>query len=784
MEIVKELWRATAEARSAHGSAQVKRDLLKVSRPARARGYDGLIAFALSSLALLALAMGTVEASAQTGAQTNLPGQADAFVDHMGIDIHPPSDGQYPNRVYSYTSDVSRLLNSLRIRHYRVDFSGLGSAPLDADWTFYQSLYSNGGLNNGPKGLITINTFSISDLITRLSDTGNIPIIDAVEGPNETDLTPQWTYAPTTMTGAYNTQNGAGIPFPTGTQDAEKDIYNAVQGLQTPFPVVAPSSGTLTPVPPSECKFYANPAEFQFENMHSYTFPDQPDSTRLAAHIVRADQAANNCQTSANSPLPVYATETGYNTAPTATVKPGVSELAQGKYTVRTFAEYWNQQKIARAYIYELLDEGTDYSNSELAYGLVHADRVTLKPAFRGVQNLISILQDPGASFTPTPLEYVLTGAPSTVHRSLLQKRNGDYYLLLWNEVSVWNAGADVSNNPVPVTLIVPGGISNATTYTFAADGTAPPVTGVVSGGNSICLSVPDSMLIVRLTAPKPGNPPITVVDDNADLSGISRTGTWTSSTGIAGFYGIDYLYTGGGSGANVTFTPTIPSAVAYSVYTHWTASSNRATNAPIDVNFSGGSQTFAENETVANTTPIGGYTWTLLGTFPFSAGTLGNVAVRNDGASGYVVADAVMFMSPIVKDDADSTGITKVGTWGSSTFVPGYYGTDYLYASGGSGASLTFTPTIPATGTYDVYVRWTAYPGRATRAPIDVNYNGGTQTFIEDETVANPTQIGNYTWTLLGNFSFAAGITGNVTVRTDGTSGNVVADAAMFIPH
>jgi len=119
--------------------------------------------------------------------------------------------------------------------------------------------------------------------------------------------------------------------------------------------------------------------------------------------------------------------------------------------------EYWNQPKIARTYLYELLDEGTDYSNSEFAFGLVHADRVTVKPAFTGMANLISILQDPGSSFTPTSLEYTLTGAPSTVHRSLLQKRNGDYYVLLWNEVSVWSGTTgDISNNPVPITLIVP----------------------------------------------------------------------------------------------------------------------------------------------------------------------------------------------------------------------------------------------------------------------------------------------------------------------------------------
>jgi len=752
-------------------------------RYTRARSHSRL-SLTFPYLATFVLAIGAIGANAQTGALTTVPGQADNFVDHMGIDIHNPSQNRYPLKVYADTTLVQNLLNTLQIRHYRTDFTGTGNSKFDADWAFYQSLYANGGANNGPKALVIASNFSISDLITRLSDTSNIPLIDAVEGPNETDGTSSsWTYNPNTMTGAYSTQGGAGLKFPTGTQYAEGDIYNAVTGLVTPFPVVAPSSGTTAVEPPNECKFYSNPLRFNFENMHSYTFPNQPDSYALGKHMIHADEAANNCQAT-SSPLPIYATETGYNTAPNATTAAGVSELAQGKYTLRTFAEYWNQPKIARTYIYELMDEGTDYSNSEFAFGLVHADG-TRKPAFTSTANLVSILQDPGSPFTPTALEYTLTGAPSTLHRSLLQKRNGDYYLLLWNEVSVWTAAAgDISNNPVPVTLIVPGGISNATTYTFAADGTAPPVTATINAGNSINLSVPDSMLIVRLTAGTPGKPPVTVVADTADLVGINHTGAWVSSTGVAGFYGIDYLYVGGGSGATVTFAPTIPVSGAYSVYARWTVSSNRATNAPIDVNYNGGMQTLTEDQTVANPTPIGGYAWTLLGTFPFVAGTGGSAVVRNDGANGNVIADAVMFMSPIVKDDADTTGITKVGTWGSSSFVPGYYGSDYLYASGGSGTSVTFTPTISTTGTYDVYIRWTAYPGRATNAPIDVNYNGGTQTFTKDETVANPTQIGSYTWTLLGNFSFATGTTGNVKVRNDGANGNVIADAVMFIPH
>jgi hypothetical protein len=45
-----------------------------------------------------------------------------------------------------------------------------------------------------------------------------------------------------------------------------------------------------------------------------------------------------------------------------------------------------------------------------------------------------------------------------------------------------------------------------------------------------------------------------------------------------------------------------------------------------------------------------------LLGTYNFNAGTNGSVVVRNDGASGYVIADAVEFVS--VATDPPAPGV------------------------------------------------------------------------------------------------------------------------------
>jgi hypothetical protein len=55
------------------------------------------------------------------------------------------------------------------------------------------------------------------------------------------------------------------------------------------------------------------------------------------------------------------------------------------------------------------------------------------KPAATTIPNIISILKDSGAAFTPGSLAYTLSGTvPATLKHTLLQKWNGTFYLTLW----------------------------------------------------------------------------------------------------------------------------------------------------------------------------------------------------------------------------------------------------------------------------------------------------------------------------------------------------------------
>lgn len=126
---------------------------------------------------------------------------------------------------------------------------------------------------------------------------------------------------------------------------------------------------------------------------------------------------------------------------------------------------------------------------------------------------------------------------------------------------------------------------------------------------------------------------------------------------------------------------PTLPLAGRYDVYLRWAADPSRATNAPVKVN-SVPVTTFLRVNQQNN-----GATWVKLGAFDFSAGSAGSVVVRNEGANGWVVADAVQFVyheQPIPGYFMQTFADEFDGTAYDATELPVYDSRPSNFVSGG----------------------------------------------------------------------------------------------------
>lgn len=144
------------------------------------------------------------------------------------------------------------------------------------------------------------------------------------------------------------------------------------------------------------------------------------------------------------------------------------------------------------------------------------------------------------------------------------------------------------------------------------------------------------------------------VIVDNINAS---FTGIWSTSA-YSDYYGDDQRYIQStATGSNkATFTPNLPQAGNYDVYAWWTVYSNRATNVPYIIHYSGGA-----SDTVRVNQELGGGGWTYLETYHFDAGTSGNVEISDDAElNEYVIADAIKWrlsatkQRVVLSDDAN----------------------------------------------------------------------------------------------------------------------------------
>jgi hypothetical protein len=222
-----------------------------------------------------------------------------------------------------------------------------------------------------------------------------------------------------------------------------------------------------------------------FGNIHSYAGGRVPEP--WAHYEINMLGAINGTRR-------YHSTESGYHTGASNGNQPFISNLAMAKYIPRMFMEYF-AEGVVRTYSFELVDMTSNPSNPEW-FGLVTANG-TPKPCYNALRNLIGLLKDPGSGISPGSLTYSLNGAPSSIHHTLFQKRNGRFYLALWQTASTFNLSTrrDISNPNIAVHLSLGVRPRYVNLYTPLKSASAQ----ALGTNTSYTIQVPDHVVLLEI---------------------------------------------------------------------------------------------------------------------------------------------------------------------------------------------------------------------------------------------------------------------------------------------
>lgn len=384
---------------------------------------------------------------------------ANSFIDAVGVVVHlNRNDSAYSE----FDSIIKPRLQELGVRHVR-DGVRLEDSETQQKFTDLAIL--------GIKSTLVMDPRDQANASVALDIVKAIPTaVEAVEGPNEWDVWEDLTYQ--------------GQPFPDGVRIFQSELYDAIKGDPTTagLDVLSPTVAlwlNASQLGAVDCDYGA---------MHSYPGGEPPTAGLDWHWIPSTEQICPD--------KPIIATESGWHNAVDAeSGQPGVSETAAGKYTPRLWLEYFNRN-IQRVYLNELIDKW-ETNDKEGNFGLLQRDG-TPKPAFTAVENLITLLQDTPESFSPGTLNYSMTGETTNVHHTLLQKRDGRFYLILWQEVPSFDLvnQSDISVPYQTVTVTLETAINSAKLYQ-PLQSTAS--TAQYNNPGSVVLNVNDAPLVMEL---------------------------------------------------------------------------------------------------------------------------------------------------------------------------------------------------------------------------------------------------------------------------------------------
>lgn len=390
---------------------------------------------------------------------------ADSFVDSIGVNTH----FSYTDSIYHLNFPLAKqALLDLKIRRIR---DGIHTVPPDI-YDLHNQLGSAG-----------LKCLFVTDRALPVDTLLNYPVqvsdFEAYEDPNEADV-----------------KGGSAWVEPL-----KEDMLMAHDAAShSQLPVIGPSLINATWWDQNNSfQQLGNIAEHvSHNNLHNYFGAYHPETKGWgggcdANGYCYGSIVWNMGQAQISGPgLSTWTTENGY-TINASKPSAAVPETVYATYLPRMLLAQWNAG-ILRTYIYELADD----PSTACCMGLMD-DKGNRRKPFNALKNLISLLSDKGSVFTPVNLTYTIDGAPASLNKTLLAKRDKTYWLCLWLGVASYDPQSYIINTvtPVNVTVTWQGKSGGSRIYKFDQNGGMTDIGR--KDGNSNTVSVDDKLLILKI---------------------------------------------------------------------------------------------------------------------------------------------------------------------------------------------------------------------------------------------------------------------------------------------
>ncbi|MBF0117744.1 MAG: hypothetical protein HQK79_02850 [Desulfobacterales bacterium] len=230
---------------------------------------------------------------------------------------------------------------------------------------------------------------------------------------------------------------------------------------------------------------------------------------------------------------------------------------------------------------------------------------------------------------------------------------------------------------------------------------------------------------------------------DNLDVTPyFMTTGSWSETSHTPEYNGSSFINSSTGAASEARWTPDIPSSGTYEVWVWWVCNSgsSRDNTAQYTVSYNGGTSSFTKDQR------SNAGQWNSLGSFNFSE--------QQGVDSVEIICDN--------KEACSLCSFSAGGTWSESGGTSEYLNSSY--STNTSGRIYTWTPNVPKSGSYKVYVWWACRTDYDKNAKYTITYDGGSAEIYKNQRQEAGNVCGQ--WVELGTYNFAEGTAGNIKVE------------------